>query len=44
MSAYKMLFVAEAASFRPKGGSSESVEKKKGFQALSAKFVHMCRD
>lgn len=29
MSAYKMLFVAEAASFQPKGGSSDSVGKRK---------------
>lgn len=31
MSAYKMLFVAEAAFFQPKEGSSGSVGKRKGF-------------
>lgn len=36
-----MLFVAEAASFQPKGGSLGSVAKRKGFQALSAEFAHM---
>lgn len=39
MSAYKMLFVAEAAFFQPKEGSLGSVGKRKGFQALSAVFA-----
>lgn len=34
MSAYKMLFVAEAASFQPKRRSSESVGERKVFQCL----------
>lgn len=41
MSASKMLFVAEAAFFQPKGKSLGSLGKRKYFQVLSAVFTHI---